>query len=234
MTRTIGQLTYSMDDAALDALGAVPQSIADVYGDRIDAATVVLRAHADMPLIRPGLRSRARWSESHRRIVLSTPFDEYDVQATLGHESAHVLDDDWLTRPQRRAILTYLTPMPDGWRDDVIDGEGAYENLPSECWASWGAAAMLGCGVAFPKLYGRKILRTDWPKVAALALGDQAADDPLTELQQQLDGALAELSALREDAIAGAVDVGQLAIGLADLVADAKAIDAILREAAAA
>lgn len=189
----VGPLTYRMTRAQFDALGDVPDKIASIYGQRLDAVLVVTRPYEDMPLIRPGLRARAKWSERFRRILLSVPFT-YGVQAVLGHEATHVLDDDWLTRAQRRAIIPYISPIPAGWGDLTIgDNPPVYEASPAECFASYGAAAMLGVRPAFPTLYLRKIDQAHYSNVRAIALSAPDAPDPCAELQEELDQVLVEL-----------------------------------------
>ena len=195
----LGPMTYRMTQAQFERLGDVPDRIQGIYGDRLDAALVITRPYQDMPLISPGLRARALWRERSRRIILSVPFTEYDVQATLGHESTHVLDDDWLTRAQRRALLPYMSPPPAGWHDLTIgDDPPVYKASPAECWASYGAAACLGVRVAFPKLYLRRIDQAHYSNVRAIALAAADEPEPCAELQQQLDQALADLALSQE------------------------------------
>lgn len=228
VTVPIGPLTYQMTQGQLDQLGDVPARIASEYGNRLDAATVLTRAYTDMPLIREGMRARAMWRERSRRIILSTPFGQYDVQATLGHEATHTLSDDWLTRAHRKAILPYLEPLPAGWYDLTIgDNPPTYEASPEECFATWGAVACLGTRPAFPKLYQRRIQSAHYATVKAIALASPDAPDPVAELQRQLAESQAALAAVTQDdqdkatallSIASALDVqaGQLTLLAAD------------------
>jgi hypothetical protein len=200
----VGQFTYRMMPDHLAALGDVPKRIADILGKRVQAATVVTRPYDEMPLIRPELRARAIWRERSRRIVLSLPFAKYNVQATLGHETMHVLDDDWLTRTHRKAILPYMEPLPDGWGDLTIgDAPPRYEASPAECWASYGANAILGVPVAFSTLYDRRIPLEHRPQVRDLALSRLDPVDPavIAELERQVAEAKAKADQLEHRTI---------------------------------
>lgn len=195
---TIGQQTIIGTSQEIDALGDVPEKVDQVYGQRLEPYQVIFRDQADMPVVNTlGARAKGVWREGPRRVVMSRAFGTYPVPDVYGHESTHVLDSDYLGRPQHRAICRMMLPRPDGWHDLTIDPdqEPLYVNDPGEAFASYGAAAMLGVRPVYTTLYKRRVPIELWPQLrdVALALVDGTDPAQVAQLQLQLEAALSSL-----------------------------------------
>lgn len=245
-TRIIGQQTIIGTVQEIDALGDVPERVDQVYGRRLEPFQASFRDQGDMPVVNTlGARAKGVWRYGARRVIMSRALGSYWVPDTYGHEATHVLDDDFLGRPQRREICQLMRPIPTGWGDLTIDpnDQPLYVNAPGEAFASYGAAAMLGVRVAFATLYQRRVPIELWTQLKAIALASLDCDPAqLEQLQRDLADALSRLSTSQgritvlEDAIrlgVTSIDAAIVNLGSVDLTVRAMAATAdALRDAA--
>lgn len=200
LTRIVGPQTIIGTAAEIDALGDVPDRVASIYGARVQPYQVRFRDQADMPIVNTlGDRAKGVWRGAARRVIMSRAFGTYWVPDVYGHEGTHVLDDDWLGRPQRTAVMELMLPMPSWWNDLTIDPNEPplYVNSPAEAFASYGAAAMLGVRPVYTTLYRRRIAPEKWTRLRDIVLPgtDPCDPDQMAQLKRELTEALANLTA---------------------------------------
>lgn len=218
-TKVVGRQTIVGTDAEIAALGDVPERVDRVYGARLEPYQVIFRDQAEMPVVNTlGARAKGVWREGARRVLMSRAFGTYPVPDVYGHESTHVLDSDFLGRPQRRELCQLMRPIPSGWHDLTIDPdqEPLYVNDPGEAFASYGAAAMLGVRPVYTTLYKRRVPVELWPQLRDVALALLDGTDPaqVAQLRTELSQALAQLQDRqgRIDRLSSLVRVGIAAI----------------------
>jgi hypothetical protein len=174
VNKVIGKITLTGTREQNQELTPFCREANVALGQCIKPVTVVIKPRADMPLYAPGKHAMGYWKVGPHHIWLADDcFDpaKPDLPAkTLGHELVHTLQDDWFTSYHRKALLPYLRPEPDNWRDPNIGGKYVgYEALPYECIAVWGSAALFNWDrPAYSTLYKRKIAAADWPEVKTI------------------------------------------------------------------
>src|SRR5688572_7950487 len=131
-------MAIELDDSAAQVpeITTMVATLTQVLGTRIKDVSVILKPAAGMPERSDDGVSYGFWKAGLRQIWLWDETDNYPVAKTLAHEAMHVIDTDWLTRPQRLEIIALMEPMPTGWGDQMIDGvKKKYVGLPSEAFA---------------------------------------------------------------------------------------------------
>jgi len=205
-----------------------------ILGDRIKRAEIHLKTDAELRRKAGGMRATGFWSlrgQSKRQIWLLDDLADYPVAKTLVHEALHVLDDDWLTKAQRKAIRELMKPKPNNWKDTVINGEPkGYAGLPYEAFAVYGSLALGSLGFSRPayrRVFKRSIddiatlrdilLRDTDPGTRGVDGRDEEDEvtnvptgpDTLDELQDQLEAAQEKLTTAK-------VTAAEIGIALTD------------------
>ncbi len=210
-----------------------------ILGDRIKDAEIHLKTDDQLRKRAGGMRATGFWNlrgENKRQIWLLDDLSEYPVGKTLAHEALHVLDDDWLTPDQRKAVRALMKPAPNNWKDTVVNGDPkGYAGLPYESFAVYGSVAVGNLGFLQPAY--RRIFKRTIADIGALGQillrdtdpGTRGADgreeedevdnvptgpDTVDELQDQLDAVQDKLNSAKFKAakIGVAITDGDLAL----------------------
>jgi len=202
----------------VEAIKVTAARLNDLLGNRINSADILLKTDDEMPARTDGGPSFGFWKAGLRQVWLWEEVDEYPVIKTLAHEAMHVLDDDWLTGPQRDDIRDLMDPKPQTWKDDFVMGKRKkYVALPYETFAVYGSKAIGDLGFARPAyrgLFVRTIHPTDMDKLRDILDRDDGPTgrggddvenipvppDTVDELQEQLAESDGKLTSARSKA----------------------------------